>query len=194
MFGMAIHASIERRRVALREQIIGMLDGCAYDLVQNPTMDDTMVVNVALLINEANRTAFDDRLEQIDQALAGLQIRCVGPLPPYSFATVTIQTPSFDTIDQARRRLDLDQRATSSEIKHAYRAQAALIHPDHNTQDDAEAHMAELTAAYKLLNRYAASQTQTQPDDQYIWFDRDTVEQTFLIAISRQDAAQEPLV
>lgn len=201
-FGQAVQASLVRRRAALSGQVLAMLDGVARDIVVNPTMDDSMAVNLAILIDQAQSAELDERLRRLDQALdSQCQIRCVGPLPPYSFATVAIQAFAFEPIDAARRRLELNEVVAGSEIKHAYRAHAALTHPDLNGRDaDAEERMAALTKDYKLLSLYAESQAMQQPggderhtrDERRCWFSRDIVEQTLLIMMSRQDIAQGP--
>ncbi|MBI4759358.1 MAG: DnaJ domain-containing protein, partial [Chloroflexi bacterium] len=118
------------------------------------------VTNVALLVDKAGRGALDQRLKSLDEEFEGrLHFRCVGPLPPYSFATVEVQVPSFETVDEARRLLGLGEAATPGEIKRAYHRLASRLHPDHNPNSpEAEARMAELTQAYRLLTAYADSQ------------------------------------
>jgi hypothetical protein len=151
-----------------------------------------MVTNVALLVDQEGRGALDRRLEVLDEEFAGrLHFRCVGPLPPYSFATVEVQVPFFEAVDEARRRLGLGETAPPGEIKRAYHRLAGRLHPDHNPKDpEAEAHMAELTQAYQLLTAYAesralAAKTASQA---VCGFDQQTVERTLLIAIQRQEA------
>lgn len=201
--GQMVQTALERRRAALSEQVIAKLEGVTRDMVINPMMDDSMVANLALLIDKSQSGELDDRLQRLDAELDGqFHIRCVGPLPPYSFATIAIQAFSFDAVDEARRLLELDDAATGSDIKHKYRAHAALAHPDHNLRDgDAEDRMTALTRAYKLLSMYAEGQTRQsgsverhRQTERQCWFSRDSVERTLLITMNRQDAAQEPVV
>lgn len=191
--GQAVQAALRQGRGALGKQAIDMLQDLALDMVVNPIMDDAMVVNLALLVSEHRRRDLDERLTRLDQALGGqYQIRCVGPLPPYSFATVEVQTFAYEEVEAARRALGLYATTTVAEIKRAYRLLAASAHPDHNPGDaEAEQRMAELTRAYKLLGGYAASQSHGETD----WpcpISRDTVEEALLIAISGHDTAGEP--
>jgi len=183
--GQLVQARLERRRAALRERLLPSLREAALDLVINPLMDDSMVANVALLVDAAGREALDRQLALLDQEFEEqLLFRCVGPLPPHSFATVEVQVPSFAAVDEARRRLGLGERVTPGEIKRAYYQLAGQWHPDHNPGDpEAEARMAELTRAYDLLCAYATSRDQQAA----CCFDRQTVEQTLLIAIRRQE-------
>jgi len=213
--GQMVQASLERRRVALRDHLFPPLREVALDLVANPLMDDSMVTNVALLVDEAGRGALDRRLKLLDEEFGGrLRFRCVGPLPPYNFATVEVQVPSCEAVDEARCRLGLGETATPGEIKRAYHRLAGQMHPDHNPDDPkAEARMAELTRAYQLLTAYAESVPgcrgaeeqrsqgageqggggagevlpRTSAPLPLCTFSREAVERTLLIAIRRQE-------
>jgi hypothetical protein len=189
--GQMVQASLEQRRDALRGCLIPALREVALDLVVNPLMDDSMVANVALLLDEAGREALDRQLELLDQEFEGrLHFRCVGPLPPYSFATVEVQVPSFEAIDEARRCLGLGETVNSGEIKRAYYQLAGQLHPDHNPDDpEAEDRMTELIRAYELLTAYAESLALEAENtgQAACYFDRQTVERTLLVAIRRQE-------
>jgi hypothetical protein len=180
--GQMVQAALEQRRAAVRACVVCPLRELAQDLVINPSMDDSMVANVALLLDQAGREALDRQLELLDQQFEGqLLFRRVGPLPPYSFATVEVQAPSFEAVDAARRLLGLGEMAAAGEIKQAYHRLAGQLHPDRNREDpEAEARMTELTQAYQLLASYADGQTVCR-------FDRPTVEQKLLIAVRRQE-------
>jgi DnaJ-domain-containing protein 1 len=191
-FGQLVKASLEQRRAALSEEISPALREIALSVAVNPLMDDSMVANVALLVDEAGRRALECRLEELDTAFvrgerkapgnAPLTFRCVGPLPPYSFATVEVQALLYEVVDAARRHLDLGETATADDIKRAYRRLASQLHPDRNPNlPEVEARMTELTRAYQLLTAYAESQSHP------CTYSREAVEQTLLIAIRRQE-------
>ena len=64
---------------------------------------------------------------------------------------------NFNEIDKARRLLELGEKATSKEIKSAYRKMAFRYHPDKHTSADSpecEETMKRLNWAYKLLLQY----------------------------------------
>jgi len=188
VMGQVVQGLLERRRSALEHRLLPSLKEVAFDSVVNPSMNDSMVINLALLVDEAGRQALDRRLEQLDKEFKGqLTFRRVGPLPPYSFATVQVRIPSFQEVDQARRLLELAEVVDPDNIKQAYRRMAGQFHPDHNLDDPAaEDRMAKLTEAYLLLSAY----TNSIPESGYpLLFDRQTVEQSLLIAINRQSEA-----
>lgn len=200
--GQMVQASLEQRRAALQDHLIPPLREVAADLIVNPPMDDSMVTNVALLVDKASRGALDQRLRSLDEEFEGrLHFRCVGPLPPYSFATVEVQVPSFKAIDEARRCLGLEETVPPGEIRQAYRWLASQLHPDLNPDDpQAEARMAELTKACELLMAYAENMQRGRGAEEHkratlpsnslaprLDFSRQAVERTLLIAIRRQE-------
>lgn len=202
--GQMVQASLAQRRTALRDRLLPSLQEVALDLVVNPPMDDSMVANVALLLDQAGRAALDRQLEWLDREFGGrLLFRCVGPLPPYSFATAEVRVPSFEAIDEARCCLGLGETVNPGEIKRAYHRLAGQLHPDLNPDDpQAEARMAELTRAYKLLTDYAENvqgcrgaeeqrgrgeHPSAPAPDPLCTFSREAVERSLLIAIRRQE-------
>lgn len=187
--GQMVFASLERRRNTIRDRVLPSLHKVASDMVTNPLMDESMVLNVAVLMDKADTGSLCKQLELLDQEFGGrLKLRCVGPLPPYTFATVQVQVPSFEVVDEARRRLGLGAVVTAGEIKKAYHRLAEQMHPDRNSHDpQAEARMNALTQAYQLLIAYAASQSLELPDAKCS-LEWDAVEQALLIDIRRQES------
>lgn len=215
--GQLVMASLERRRMQLRDFFLPAFSEIAPDLVVNPLMDDSMVINVALLLDEAGRLSLIQRLEALDAEFEGdqhrslvsspLNFRCVGPMPPYSFSTVEVQMPPFDQVDRARKLLGLAETVEPGEIKRAYHRLAGRLHPDHNPDNvQAEAEMAELSQAYELLSLFARCQSflwdckdtrriPANPKDPSasnqarpaVQLNRPMVEKTMLIGIRRQE-------
>lgn len=199
--GQAVQAALEQRRAALRQEITAVLRELARDVVINPPMDDSMVANLALLLDEAGRATLEECLPLLDETYDGrLTFRCIGPLPPYSFAAVELGTPAFEVIDQARRCLELPEMVSRAEIRRAYHRLAGSLHPDHNRQDPAaESRMAELNQAYRLLQAYAESQAAPEANrllskaggSAACTFTPEQVAQTVLVAVRRQELIRE---
>jgi hypothetical protein len=208
--GRLVKTALEQRRTGLRNRLLPTFQAMTPDLVDNPLMDDSMVVNVALLLDDAGRAELERQVELLDAAYAqgemaslSLRFRIVGPLAPYSFATIEAQLPTFAAIDQARRMLDLSETSSFNAIKQAYRRLAGQIHPDVNADaPEATERMAALTQAYRLLSAYAHSQSQGRQDAQGVGnvavddaiqlvdFHQDAVNRTLLLTVS---GALEPL-
>jgi hypothetical protein len=192
--GKLVKGSIDRRREACRDRILTALRPIATDLAENALMDDRMVANLALLLPESASEVLDQRLAQLDQEFGErLNFRCVGPLPPYSFATVEVSLPSFEVIDQARRALSLGDSANLADIKEAYRRLIQRLHPDRATVQAGEGMSARLTEAYKTLTSYAAAVPAAPGSgaqaESACRFDRGTVEGAVLVAVRRQELA-----
>ncbi len=192
--GQLVKASLDRRRAELQNHLIPRLRGAALDLVANPLLDDHMVANVALLLDGAGREVLDRQLLELDRQFQGrLNFRCVGPLPPYSFATVEVEVPTFAAVCEARHRLGLGERATLDEIKRAYRRVAAQLHPDVNPNgENAAARMAELGEACRLLTAYGRSQVSGQRGtrEAVCTFDEQAVARSVLVSVVRQEGPE----
>jgi hypothetical protein len=151
--GEAIKQSLDRRRERYQQEAIAPLAGCAVETRLNPLFDDSLVLNVAMLLLMERLPELDDRLDRLDAALDGrLTFRRVGPLPPYSFSTVEIRRISPEEVRQARERLALPPEAGPEQVKQAYYRQARKFHPDGRAGDSADSvRFAEVRSAAKLL-------------------------------------------
>jgi hypothetical protein len=191
--GKLVKESIDRRRDACRSRIVATLQSVAADLVENALMDDRMVANLALLLAKDASDALDRRLAALDEEFGKrLNFRYIGPLPPYSFATVEVGLPSFEAVDRARRVLSLGEKAGLAEIKSAYRQRIRQVHPDVAPVVPVdEGGATRLTEAYKTLLNYAEALPSGTGDDAPgetgYRFDRGTVEGSILVMVRRQD-------
>ena len=193
--GRLVKGSIDRRRELCRSRILAGLRPIVADVAQNAVMDDRMVVNLALLMPKGASDVFDQHIAQLDEEFGGrLNFRCIGPLPPYSFATVEVTLPSFPVIDRARRTLSLGNTAGRAEIKSAYRRLMQTVHPDLTPAESVDAgEAARLTEAYKTLMSYAEALPAAAGASagSGCCFDRHTVEGSILVAVRRQELAAE---
>lgn len=189
--GRLVKASLEDQRRKLALRLIPALSGVAVDKVENAIMDDRMVVNLALLISCDQAECLDRRLEELDAEHQGrLTLRCVGPLPPYSFATVELRFPLFAEVERARRILGLRERATVAELRMAYRRRVRAVHPDASgTSHHGDADMPALTEAYRILGAHAAGGANGHGEAEPLRFDQRAVSQRVSIAIRRQEPA-----
>jgi hypothetical protein len=174
--------------------------GVAADMVENALMDDRMIANLALLMARSAGEKLDRQLAALDKEFGErLHFRCVGPLPPYSFATVEVSLPSFEAVDRARRVLSLGERADLAEIKSAFHRQIRQVHPDLVYPDLGAAPAREgeasvVTDAYKTLLSYAEALPCAAGEDVAeapgYRFDRGAVEGAILVMVRRQTPSQ----
>ena len=153
--GQMVKTLLDQRRDQTADQLVAVLRDHWPETIVNPTKDDLMIFNAAILIGRSEQAALGDDLQQLDQRYEGrINFRCIGPLPPYSFATVDIKPLGAAQLDAARPSLGLGQSASLAEIKAVYRQLFQELHPDRNDQPQAADRLKEICAAYELLEEY----------------------------------------
>lgn len=129
--GMLLAQALKRRAEVWRRRITEGLRYRAEALADHDLLNDEMVLNASFLIHSDRQEKFFKGVEEVDRSFAGkLQFRCVGPLPPYSFATVTIKRFDPARVEEAATVLQLGGRAELSLLKRTYRALSRELHPD----------------------------------------------------------------
>ena len=192
--GKVVKEFVDRRREYCRNRIVTTVRSFAADVVENALMDERMIANLALLLAKDAGDALDKRLAELDKEFGErLHFRCIGPLPPYSFATVEVSLPSFEAIDGARRALSLGEkrrtwRKSSPPIIGRF-GKCTPISLPLQPADDGDA--TKLTDAYKTLMNYAealpSAAGDETPGETGYRFDRGTVEGSILVMVRRQD-------
>lgn len=159
--GQMVKARLDEMREERAAEIVEALKSLARDLCPHALLDDRMILNTAFLVERAREGEVGETMERLNGRYGdSIDFRCVGPLPPYSFATVEIKTFEFEIIDRARWLLGLRENAGSAEIRDAYRRLAQQHHPDHASRGagkagrDAAGPFEALTNAYRLLGEY----------------------------------------
>ena len=158
--GRMVKAFMDKRRSSYREQMLNFLMSLAVDLQPNVLVSDEMVMNVAFLVEKANQGEFDGCVKQLDDLFRNqINFRIIGPLPPYSFATVDVAKPNVEEIEEARQLLHLGNAFSESDVRKAYRHLAAESHPDCRPGDElAKTRFAKLRQASDLLIAYCQGQ------------------------------------
>lgn len=174
--GAALPSGHAARRLRLR--LRAMLEPVARETLEMPTDGPDMLINIVVLIGAEAEAMLDATLATID-ALAPdlLQIRCAGPLPACSFASVSSDPVSAARIETARIELGLPAPApgeslADGEIRRAFLAQSRGAHPD---AGGSPARFAALRESFALLRSIAGQngagqngatpENPTSPDD-----------------------------
>lgn len=152
--GRLVKDALERRRAALAAALSEALRAVAVDAMACPATADQVVLHLVLLMKADEMAALDCRLEALDAAYDGrLTFRCIGPLAPYSFATVEIDIVDPGALARARRLLEVGPGASAAEVRAAYRRLARKTHPDVAGPDaGGSGSMAALTEAHRILS------------------------------------------
>jgi hypothetical protein len=161
--GQMVKASMDRRRDSYRERMIRFLKPVAVDVQPNALVSDEMVINVAFLVEKANQEEFDGRVRYLNDLFHDqIDFRIIGPLPPYSFATVEVTRLSPERIEEARQLLHLGEVTSESEVRRAYRHLAVETHPDRRPGDElAKTRFVRLRRALELLIAYRRGQAES---------------------------------
>lgn len=147
--GQQVAARLAERRAEHEQWLRSTLAGLARDLQSNPLLSDELALNVAVLVERGRLGDLDAALSRFDEATGGrLQVRVVGPLPPYSFATVGVERFDAGRLRAARELLGIDGELTEAAVVAGYRRRSVRLHPDRHPGDaDASARFAALAAA-----------------------------------------------
>jgi len=150
--GKLVKQSLDRRRATLAASLSEALRVVAVDAIANPATADEIVLHLALLIKSDQMAALDRCLETLDAAHGGrLTWRCVGPLAPYSFATVEIEIVERAALTKAMRLLGVGPSSSVAQVRLAYRRAAKSVHPD-AVGAGGNASMVALTEACRILS------------------------------------------
>ena len=154
--GQLVKQLLDKKSENIARRLVVALRAKWPDIIVNPTRDDSVILNAAVLIRPSEEAEFDRTIEQLNRSYGDrLNFRCVGPLPPYSFATAEVKTTSAVDLDAARRALELGDLASLVDIKSAHRRLVKEYHPDKNPTPDAADRAKEISAAYELLEEFA---------------------------------------
>lgn len=168
--GKLVEAKLNERRVKVESQVLEALRPHVRDLQLNQVVSDELVCNFAALVGKTSLVAFDEALHQRDVELEGRYLfRRVGPLPPYSFATVHVQRIGLEAIDAAQAMFELPASFDEVAVLDRYRSLALVLHPDvRRTDPHAPLRFEDLNRARSVLlavcrNRIDATRIPASP-------------------------------
>jgi len=154
--GQLVKQLLDQRRGEIASELVVALRTRWPGLAVSPTHDDSVVLSAAVLIDRCDEGRFDETVEQLSRRYEDrLRFRCVGPLPPFSFATADVKTVDAGELDAARERLELGESANLVEVKAAHRRLLRQHHPDRSSDPAAADRTKDISAAYELLEQYA---------------------------------------
>ena len=154
--GKMVKSALDEKGDKCAAEILKVLQGEAGDFRSHLLMNDSMIMNVAFLMDRGKEREFDQKVKELNEKYEErINFRCVAPLPPYSFSTIEVKRMEFEAVDDARKALGLSDEATMFEIKEAHRKLTHKYHPDKNPDDiHAVEQFRRVSEAYKILNDY----------------------------------------
>lgn len=152
--GKQLARSLKQRAESWSLKILKSLEGSALACAPHELLNDEMVLNTSFLIHRDQEKDFFRVLEGTDQLFEKkLHFKCVGPLPPYSFATITVKRFDPEEVQEAAKLLGLNGSAELDHVKKVYRELSRKTHPDQNPNSPPE-NFKRLNKAYELMADY----------------------------------------
>lgn len=154
LIGMALAKALKQRAVAWKDKIKERLKGHSVVHADHDLLNDTMILNSSFLIQHDQEGEFNRALEAADAEFQNkLRFKCVGPLPPYSFATIALQKFDPEAIQKSAKILGLNGKAELTFVKKAYKELSRQCHPDTDSGLSVQK-FEELNRAYETLVDY----------------------------------------
>jgi len=152
--GMMIKDLLDERREKEEAHTIDSLKNGTIDFQKHQVMNDEMISNCAFLLEKDEEVDFDAALKKLNEEYnEKVNFRCIGPLPPYSFATCQLKKIDCGRINEAKRLLGLKESTSLEEIKESYHRFVRKNHPDIDPANgEMKEEFEEVTGAYKLLS------------------------------------------
>jgi hypothetical protein len=90
--GQMVEADLWAKRERDASQILGVLGPLAHDMVIGKIGAEMMVLDATFLVSAERQGEFDQAVTKLNQELGRrLTFKYVGPLPPYSFVSITLE-------------------------------------------------------------------------------------------------------
>ncbi|MEI6268174.1 MAG: GvpL/GvpF family gas vesicle protein [Methylococcaceae bacterium] len=161
------------------------LSPCSKDYSDAPLKTEAMIFNRSYLVEKDKESLFDDAVDLVATEFEELlMFRYIGPLPAYSFVNIELNQGNFAMVDNARKTLQLPEKASWETIKSAYRQLILAHHPDRNP-DNPQAVQATkaVIEAYDIVKAYCHSLSEFgEPNSSNeISFAKEVVEQAFIV-------------
>lgn len=152
--GMLLAQALKQRASEWRHHITEGLRSCTTASAEHDLLNDQMILNSSFLIGKGEEEKFYHAVDEFNLHFKErLHFKCVGPLPPYSFATITLQRFDPEEVRRSAKILGLNGKVELGVVKKVYKELSRQCHPDTDPNLSVEK-FEELNRAYELLVDY----------------------------------------
>jgi len=152
--GKLLANALEEKRKKIAEETIAALGPYSFNFKTLPITEESLAAHISFLVDSSKEEVFYNELDKFSESGEYGQIlkfRSVGPLVPYSYATISITYLSSADIENFKSLLNLQDDLLSERIlKHQMRELALIYHPDKDKSK--EEIFKKMIDAYKLLS------------------------------------------
>lgn len=154
--GKLVRQALGEQREHYRQVILQALTRDVAGTCLHGVVGDEMIVNAAFLLDRTKEEHFHEVVRDLDQRLSDeVNFRVVGPLPPYSFATMLFEHVDAARLEEARALFGCGGELTTRLVRDAYHRLARQYHPDTGYERDVrQFHLVQ--SAYRTLNQVLA--------------------------------------
>jgi len=154
--GKRIKTLLDQRREQLKDEIMDAILPYAEAHRVHGLMDDSMILNVAILIQREQASSLEADIARLDRRYDNrINFRIIGPLPPYSFQTLEIRSMDYDLLNEARKTLELEEEIMVQKIREVYWKLTKKFHPDKFPgKPKVQKQFEKINWAYRLVSDY----------------------------------------
>jgi hypothetical protein len=165
--GKVVKEALGRRRLRCQQLLMEAAGPLAESSQPNVLISDELVFNVAFLVPRRAVAEFEAAIDRLDAELAGsCLLRVIGPLPPYTFGTVSVTRFDAERLSAGRALLGLTGEISEQAVLSSYRRLARQSHPGGQPGGtDAAQRLTALNAARTDLLAYARSHARVEAAD-----------------------------
>jgi hypothetical protein len=94
--GRMVEEALRKERQIVKDDIINILSPLAVEVKTNDTYGELMIINAAFFVEKEKEADFDQQVQQLgDKYSEKVTLKYVGPLPPFNFVNITINTEDY---------------------------------------------------------------------------------------------------
>ena len=94
--GRMVEEALQREKEIVRDDIINILSPQAAEVKTNDTYGELMIINAAFFVEKGKEADFDQQVQQLGGKYSQkVTLKYVGPLPPFNFVNISINTEDY---------------------------------------------------------------------------------------------------
>ncbi len=94
--GKMVEDALQKEKEIVKAEILDVLSSLAVESKTNDTYGNMMIINAAFFVEKAKETTFDEQIRLLDEKYGErVTFKYVGPLPPFNFVNISINTEDY---------------------------------------------------------------------------------------------------
>ena len=94
--GEMVEQALRSEKEIAKADILDALSPLAFEVKTNDTYGEMMIINAAFFVEKEKEADFDQQVQQLDDKYSEkVTLKYVGPLPPFNFVNISINTEDY---------------------------------------------------------------------------------------------------